>query len=167
MILVTRPFDLHDQVRIGSADGKVVDMTLVATTIASSDNTMHVIPNRQVWNGTILNFTRAENRRVDIEVSVPHDVDLAEVERLLRTIVVEESRILSDPAAQIQFGDTSESAVTFWVRVWVSTPDHGDVSTAMKRKISQCLKDAGISVPYPRLQLSVESGADADNPLIK
>ena len=137
-------------------------MNLVATTLAGSDNTIHVIPNRQVWNATVLNFTLADTRRIDLEICIPHDANLQSVEQLLQTIVDGESRVQQDPAPYIHFGDENESAITFWVRVWVRTTDYDNVSTARKREISQGLRDAGIHTPYPRLQLTVNSPDDAD-----
>lgn len=144
MILATRPFDVHDHIRIGNAEGKVKDMSLVATTIASKDNKMLVIPNRQVWSSTIINFTSAKVRRVDVEVSIPNGNDLASAERLLRECIAAEDRILSKPAPLTHFGDIEESATSFWIRAWVKTPDVEAVSIALKRSIAERLRAMGI-----------------------
>lgn len=146
MILITRPYDLNDHIRLGAAEGRVKDMSLIATTIASFDNTMLVIPNRQVWNATIMNFTRAAIRRVDVEVPVPHEADFSKVERILRDIIGDDDRIRSEPAPVVQFGSMGDSASSFWVRVWVDTPRYGEVSTALKRRITQQLRQAEIDV---------------------
>jgi len=146
MILITRPYDMNDHIRLGSAEGTVKDMSLIATTIASFDNTMLVIPNRQVWNATIMNFTRAAIRRVDVEVSIPSDADFGEVERILRGIIADDDRIRSEPAPLVHFGNMGDSAVSFWVRAWVDTPRYGEVSTALKRGITQRLRKANIDI---------------------
>lgn len=150
MILLTRPYDLHDRIRVGNAEGKVKDMSLVATTIAGHDNKMLVIPNRQVWSSTITNFTRASIRRIDVEVSIPYGSDLAAAEHLLRQCIEAEERILNKPAPLIHFGDIPQSKVSFWVRVWVETSDVDAVSLALKRSIVECLRestsDSGVEI---------------------
>jgi len=150
MILLTRPYDLHDRIRVGNAEGKVKDMSLVATTIAGHDNKILVIPNRQVWSSTITNFTRASIRRIDVEVSIPYGSDLAAAEHLLRQCIEAEERILNKPAPLIHFGDISQSKVSFWVRVWVETSDVDAVSLALKRSIVECLRestsDSGVEI---------------------
>jgi small conductance mechanosensitive channel len=144
MILITRPFDLHDRIRVGNAEGKVKDMSLVATTVASHDNKILVIPNRQVWSSTITNFTRAKVRRVDVEVSIPNDSDLAGVERLLRECIDAEERILNKPSPLVHFGDIGESKIAFWVRGWVQTADVDPVTIALKRSIAERLRETGV-----------------------
>lgn len=144
LILLTRPFDLHDRIRIGDAEGKVKNMSLVATTVASRDNTMLVIPNRQIWNSTIVNYTRPRVRRVDVEAAVPCDADLGRAESILRAAITAEERVLEKPEATVELGEFGESAVTFWVRVWVETSDLDAVSAALKRDIAERLRDEGI-----------------------
>lgn len=144
MILLTRPFDLHDRIRVGNAEGTVKDMSLVATTIASHDNKMLVIPNRQIWSSTITNFTRARIRRIDVEISIPCGSDLASAERLLRRCIEAEDRVLDKPEPLIHFGNVSGSSVSFWVRAWVQTSDVDPVSIAMRRSIAECLRANGI-----------------------
>ncbi len=146
MILATRPFDLNDRIRVGDSEGRVTDMNLVATTIASQDNKLHVIPNRQIWNSAITNFSRAKRRRVDIRVSVPSGSDLARLERMLGDIVDDEKRILREPPPQVHFGDSGESADSFWVRAWVETPEFDEASIALRRRIFEDTRKAGIEI---------------------
>ncbi|TWT42078.1 Small-conductance mechanosensitive channel [Phycisphaerae bacterium RAS1] len=56
MILLYRPYDLHDKVTVAGATGEVVDMTLVSTVLKNADGHTVVIPNSSIWGGTISNL---------------------------------------------------------------------------------------------------------------
>lgn len=56
MILLYRPYDLHDKVTVAGTTGEVVDMTLVSTVLRNADGNTVVIPNSAIWGGTIANL---------------------------------------------------------------------------------------------------------------
>lgn len=146
MILATRPFDLHDHVRIGDAEGTVHDMSLVATSVSGFDSTLYIIPNRQVWNATILNFSSAKFRRIELDLPMPYDTDVVEIERLLRGVLGDESRILDKPASRIRVRELGESSLTVRVTAWVKSKHYHDVSTALKREVMLRLQQVGITL---------------------
>jgi small conductance mechanosensitive channel len=161
MILITRPFDLHDHIKVGDNEGVVKNMNLVATTIGSFDNTMQVVPNSQIWRSTIRNFTTARVRRVEVKVSVARDADIGRVEQLLSDIVAADERILPKPAASIAFGEVEEYAVSMFIRAWVKTPNAASVHTDLNRRIKERFDREGIVVPYPQLGVHLR-GLDGD-----
>ncbi len=57
MILIFRPFDVGDVVEAGGASGKVESMSLVSTSIRTSDNELMVVPNKKIWGDVIKNET--------------------------------------------------------------------------------------------------------------
>jgi small conductance mechanosensitive channel len=65
MILLYRPYDIGDFVKVADTSGTVSNMTLVSTTLTLPDNQSVVIPNNSIWGGIITNITGVETRRVD------------------------------------------------------------------------------------------------------
>lgn len=57
MILIFRPFDVGDVIEAGGASGKVESMSLVSTSIRTSDNELMVVPNKKIWGDVIKNET--------------------------------------------------------------------------------------------------------------
>jgi small conductance mechanosensitive channel len=68
-ILLYRPYDVDDHIKIAGGEGEVKKMNLVATTIHTFDNQALVVPNNKIWGDTIINFTANRVRRVDIEAT--------------------------------------------------------------------------------------------------
>lgn len=59
MILLYRPYDLHDTVTVAGITGSVTAMTLVSTKVRNADGHEVVIPNSSIWGGTITNLSAA------------------------------------------------------------------------------------------------------------
>ena len=80
MIMLYKPFDVGDVINVGSLIGTVKSMSLVNTTISTSDNQVMIVPNNSIWGSTITNITGSESRRVDLVfgISHQHDVNRAE-----------------------------------------------------------------------------------------
>jgi small conductance mechanosensitive channel len=55
MLMVTRPFDIGDDVNVAGVSGRVQTMSIVSTVIRSSDNQTIVVPNTKVWDSVIMN----------------------------------------------------------------------------------------------------------------
>jgi small conductance mechanosensitive channel len=66
MILAYRPFDTGDFIAAGDAEGTVLKMNLVNTTIVTIENKVLIIPNSKIWGGVIMNVTGQKLRRTDI-----------------------------------------------------------------------------------------------------
>ena len=57
-ILFNKLFNLGDDIEIGSAQGKVVDINLINTTLINSENKVTVIPNSNFLSSPLLNNSR-------------------------------------------------------------------------------------------------------------
>ncbi|MGA1579628.1 MAG: mechanosensitive ion channel family protein, partial [Luminiphilus sp.] len=97
MILAYRPFDTGDFIAAGEAEGTVLKMNLVNTTIITIENKVLIIPNSKIWGGVIMNTTGQNLRRTDLiyRVSYSDDVDL--VQGILEELIDADERWLDDP----------------------------------------------------------------------
>lgn len=75
-ILVDRPFQLGDRVRIGDAYGEIDYIGLRHTKLTTTDDTRVVIPNSQVMAGFVWNSNSGSlDQQVVTELFLPHDSD--------------------------------------------------------------------------------------------
>ena len=79
LILLQQPFDLGDTIEVGAYSGVVLEVDLRATEIRTFDGRFVTIPNADVFTSPIVNFSRASRRRVNLEIGVDYDSDLAQV----------------------------------------------------------------------------------------
>ncbi len=76
LLLLTEPFRLNDQVKIGDFEGTVEDIQTRATVLCTYDGVRVVIPNGQVFNQAIVVNTAYEKRRLEHDFSIGYDEDI-------------------------------------------------------------------------------------------
>lgn len=150
MLLLFRPFKVDDFVETGGVTGKVVELGLFTTTLASPGNVRVTVPNSKVWGETISNFNGFPTRRVDLVVGVSYDDDLSVVVETIRKVLAAEARVLSEPEPQVEVSEMGASSVDLVVRPWCTSGDYWDVKFALTRQLKEKLEEAGCSIPYPQ-----------------
>jgi small conductance mechanosensitive channel len=106
MILVFKPFKVGDFVMTQNEQGIVKEIQIFNTYLHTTDNKVIILPNGPVANGNIINFTKADKRRVDWVFSISYGDDLTVAKNLLNQFINDEKRILSDPETFCWFGGT-------------------------------------------------------------
>ena len=165
MIMINRPFDEGDYVNISGRGGTVRKVSVVATTIATPDNQVIIIPNSKVWGDVITNVTASDTRRVDMVFGIGYEDSIEAAQGLLERIVSEHPRVLSDPAPLIRVNELGESAVKFIVRPWVRAEDYWDVYWDLTEKIKQAFDANGLTIPFPQTELRIRGDATG-NPVV-
>ena len=154
-ILLYRPYDVDDHIKIAGGEGKVKKMNLVATTIHTFDNQALVIPNNKIWGDTIINFTANRVRRVDIEATFGYSEDLDRVEKVLRDILDNYEPVLKRPEPLIHMGRLGDSSVSMMVKPWVRTEDYWTAQRFITREIKRRFDQEGISIPFPQRDVHI------------
>ncbi len=74
MLLLFRPYRLADEIQVGAQRGIVKDLNLFMTELENENKDQVLIPNSQIWNAAIVNFT-AYKRAVPPPVTMPGTVE--------------------------------------------------------------------------------------------
>ena len=124
-------------------------MTLFTTELATVDNKKVIIPNGEIWAGSIVNFSAYDTRRVDLVFGVAYGEDLEKAQSIIARIANADTRILKDPATVIAVDNLGESSVDIICRVWVARADYFPVKWDMTQKVKEALDAEGVSIPFP------------------
>lgn len=150
MILIYRPFDVGDMIKVGSVTGNVRSMNLVTTTVLTIDHQTLVIPNNKIWGDVINNLTAQRLRRVDMTFGVAYSENTARVDDILNEILDAHPLVLDEPERMVKLHTLGESSVDFIVRPWVKTDDYWDVYWDITRAVKDRFDEEGISIPFPQ-----------------
>jgi small-conductance mechanosensitive channel len=153
MIAITKPFKAGDVVTVSGETGAIQSVGISVTELNTPDNKRIIIPNKSVWGGNIINFTRHPIRRVDLEVGVGYEDDLNNVIKVSMGVINSHPKVLKDPAPQVAVSEHGDSAVVFVVRPWCKTEDYWDVFFDLKKALKEAYDRAGISIPYPQMDV--------------
>ncbi len=155
LLLVFKPFKAGDMVEAQGYKGKVVAVQIFQTILRTVDNKQVVIPNGDLSNGSIVNYSATGTRRVDMVFGIGYDDDLKKAKGILEKLVGEDERVLKDKDVKIVLGNLGDSAVEVYCRVWVKTSDYVAVKFDMNERVKEAFDEAGISFPYPQQDVHV------------
>ncbi len=87
MLLVFRPYSVGDKVKIGNRIGFVYDISLLATRVDTEDNIRIQVPNSQILNGVVENYTLNPLRRVEVLVTVSSKADIRKTREVIQAAI--------------------------------------------------------------------------------
>ncbi|MFM4957961.1 mechanosensitive ion channel domain-containing protein [Aeromonas veronii] len=156
LLIIFRPIKAGEFIEVAGTSGVVQSVQLFTTTLTSGDNKMVVVPNSAILNGTIVNYSRMDTRRVDMTFGIGYGSDLRKAKQILERLVNEEPRILKDPAATIAVAALADSSVNIVVRPWVKTADYWGVWFDFHEKVKLTFDAEGIEIPFPQMVMHMQ-----------
>jgi len=159
MILVFKPFKSGDFIDAGGVMGVVETVNIFSSTLRTGDNKEVIVPNGAIYGGAITNFSARDTRRVDMVFGIGYDDDIRQAKAILEKIVNEDERVLKDPAPVIALSELADSSVNFVVRPWVNSGDYWAVMWDTNEKVKMAFDEAGISIPYPQMDVHLHKQA--------
>jgi len=150
LIVLFRPYRVGDFIEAAGINGVVEQVQILTTILRTGDNKQVIVPNSQIMDSIITNYSAKDTRRVDMVVGVSYSDDLDKVRKTLEELVAADERILDDPACTIAVSELADSSVNFVVRPWVKTADYWPVMFDMTEAIKKRFDHDGISFPFPQ-----------------
>ena len=156
IILLIRPFNVGDYIEGAGHSGLIEKIGMFYTHMTTVDNKLILIPNGNLANGSIVNYSAKELRRVDLTFGVGYEQDVLKVKRVLSNIVDAHDLILKTPEPFIALSEHGDSAVNFVVRVWVNNSDYWKVHFDLLESVKIKFDEEEISIPYPQMDLHIK-----------
>lgn len=156
LILVFKPFKVGDFIEAQGYSGKVKAIQIFQTILLTPDNKQVTIPNGDLSNGAVINYTATGQRRLDMVFGIGYGDDLAKAKSLLNKIVLEDKRVLKNKDIQIALGNLGDSAVEIYVRVWVRSADYFALKFDLNERVKEIFDKEGVNFPYPQMDVHLE-----------
>ena len=154
LILILKPFVLGDYIRDGAGnEGIVSGIDVFYTQLTTFDNKIIVLPNGTLANGCITNYTRCSKRRFDVKVSIAYKEDIRHAKEVLLAVLKEDEGILKNEDMVVLVDSLGDSSVNLIVRGWVKQEDYWPTIWRMTEKVKYALDDAGITIPFPQMDV--------------
>jgi small conductance mechanosensitive channel len=159
LLLLQQPFQIGDTIEVAGHTGKVLNITLRTTEMRTLDGLHVLIPNGDVFVSSIVNFSRADTRRVELRIGVAPKTDLEHATRVALQTVSEIPGVLEDPKPQVVFDNFAESAIEFTLYYWadLKSVDFNEAKDAGVRVIKTAYEREKIEMPYPTVAVLTQS----------
>ncbi len=159
MIILFRPFKVGDFIEAGGVGGTVEEVRMFATILRTGDNREIIVPNGQIYGGTITNYSARPTRRIDLVFGIGYDDDIAKAKQIINDIMKQDDRILADPEPAVAMAELADSSVNFNVRPWVKSGDYWPVRADLLEQVKLAFDANGISIPYPQQDVHMHNVA--------
>lgn len=158
IILFTRPFKVDDYIEIPADDisGTVEDIQIVCTKLRTPDNKVIYVPNGNLSNSNIINYSEKDTRRVDFNFHISYENDIEMAKAIVATVCDAHPMVLDNPATLIRVTEYNPSRVNLTARVWVKNEDYWTVKFDILESVKSVFDESGITIPHNQLDVHVK-----------
>ena len=156
-LLFSRPFEVGDWVVIDDNEGIVVDISIVNTELQTFDDEMVMIPNDQITDEAVVNRSRNDRLRVQVDVGVDYDTDVAHAMEVALAAMEDVDVLMAGPKPDVVVESFGDSAVVLNLRFWIENPTvqrKWAAQTAVMEAVKQAFEREDIAIPFPQRVLS-------------
>jgi len=160
--LLLKPFRVDDYIKMDNDghEGTVKEIQLFYTKLATPDNHVVIIPNGSLANSSILNMSTLGERRMDITVGISYDADIRTAREVILKVLEADEAVLKEKDRLVFVQELADSGVNLNVRCWASNEQYWECKWRITEQIKYALDDAGISIPYPQMDVHIERNVD-------
>jgi small conductance mechanosensitive channel len=157
VIIIDVPFKEGDWISLGEMHATVTEIRLRTTVLTTFDNEVVVVPNMQISQERIVNYTITPKSRIKVSIGIAYKEDIQRARNILLETVKGDERILLDPLPNVIVTDLGASSVNMQLRFWTEDPllKFG-LMWEYTEKCKQAMDRAGIQIPFPHMQLFIE-----------
>ena len=151
ILLLQQPFHVGETIGVKGFDGTVLAIDLRSTEMRATDGRVVILPNADVLSNPIINYSRANQRRVELSLSLSHTSEPSTVRQIVLDAIEAIPGFVGEPAPVIVFNSLSDHAMelnaNFWVDVTKNDPFHA--KDAVLLKVMSAFNEQGIEIPHP------------------
>ncbi len=163
-IMIDKPFSIGDRIEVRAPQGyatwgEVLDIGFRSIKVRTTDNLIVVIPNSQVINRDIINYTiNGPIIRLRIPVMISYESDFKKAEKILLDIARNTNDVLLNPEPKVVFKELADSGILMELRVWINDARKRTyIVSEIIKKILEEFKRHGIEIPYPKREIIIKN----------
>src|SRR6266545_942095 len=151
ILLLQQPFNVGESIGVKGFDGTVMAIDLRSTEMRATDGRVIILPNADVLSNPIINYSRANQRRVDLTLNLAHAAEPSQVRQIVLDAIQSVPGFVSEPEPVIVFNSLTDHAmelnVNFWVDVTKNDPFHAKDTVLLN--VMSVFNEQGIEIPHP------------------
>lgn len=153
IISLRKPFKIGDVVDLNTIFGVVEDITLRTTNVRSYDGQKIYVPNKDVFQTAIINYTENGLRRIQLDVGISYGEDLEKVEKIVLSAVKDLDLILKDKPIDFFYTGFGDSSIDFTIMFWINYTNAHKEFFQLKhdaiKSIKRAFDQSDITIPFP------------------
>ena len=157
ILITTKPFKENDFVEIDGQSGSVKEIKILYTILTTTDNKVVVVPNKNVVENTIVNYSANETRKVIFSFDVAYSSDVERVKAIISKVIINHEKVLLEPTPFVALKSLDSSSINFTASCWCNSGDYWSVYYDIMDSVFNEFKRENISIPYNQLEVRLRN----------
>jgi len=151
ILLLQQPFHVGETIGVKGFDGTVLAIDLRATEMRATDGRVVILPNAEVLANPIINYSRANERRVDFTLNLSHTSEPQTIRKIVLEAIEDVEGYVATPEPVIVFNSLTDHALelnaNFWIDVTKNDPLHAKDTVLLN--VKSVFNEQGVEIPHP------------------
>ncbi|MBN2117667.1 MAG: mechanosensitive ion channel [Anaerolineales bacterium] len=151
ILLLQQPFHVGETIGVKGFDGTILAINLRSTEMRALDGLVVILPNAEILANPIINYSRANQRRVELSLSLPHDAEPRAVRQTILDAIRTVPGIVRETEPVIVFNSLTDAALelnaNFWIDTTENDPFHAKDTVLLT--VKSAFREQGIEIPHP------------------
>jgi MscS family membrane protein len=161
MIFTDRPFRIGDWVKTKYGEGVVEEVGLRSTTVRTFGKTLISVPNKELANTAVENFSEMTKRRIKTTIGLTYDTTEVQMSEVIENIrlLLQENEAIDQEYWLVNFVGFSDSSLDIFIYAFTHTTvwkEWLDTRQEIFLAIMKIVENAGTSFAFPSTSLYVE-----------
>lgn len=153
LILFFRPFKVGDTIESSGYLGTVSEIQILNTVLLTPDNKTIFLPNGNLINNPVVNFSAQPSRRIDLIFGISYDSDIDKARYIIQSILKDDARFLDEPIPVVKVGALNAYSVDIFLRVWCKKEDFIELNFELHERVKKAFDKEGIKIPFPTTEM--------------
>ncbi len=152
-----KPIEIGDQIEVGGRLGKVKEIGIRSSKLATFDGAEVIIPNGDLLSQHVVNWTLNNNhRRVEIIVGVKYGSNLKEAQALLQEALALNTLVDKYPTPLVLVHQFNNSSIDFRLLFWTDISNWMELKSDIMLAVDAAFRNAGIEIPFPQQDVYIK-----------
>ncbi|WP_349408909.1 mechanosensitive ion channel family protein [Pseudalkalibacillus sp. SCS-8] len=166
VIIIERPFSIGDWIQTPSVEGVVEDINFRSTQVRTFADALVTVPNADIANDPITNWTRMRKRRVFFNLGVTYTTPKEKIEtcvKQIKTLITEHPEVHPD-FIEVRFDKYNDSSLDIMIYFYTKTTawvNYLEVKEDINLRIMEILDREGVSVAFPSRSIYMEKDGES------
>lgn len=162
-LTIRKPLQVGDLVKTQNTMGKVLTINMRDTFIQTLNGQVVIVPNKDIFQNSLENYTRPGKRRFELTVGVSYGDDLEKVKEVAIEAAKKISVLDSEKPPVLFYESFADSSINFILQIWINSTEQPVFLQARSEAvmlIKKAFDENDISIPYPirTLDFAIKGG---------
>ena len=157
IVLMSKPFSVGDFIETDGVTGTVQGISFMHTRLATVDSRSVLVPNGQIANAKLINYSNVPSRRITLPISISYDIAPEAVREAaleaLENVKKKMSYALETPVPQVNLVSYGDSGINYELWVWCKPANYLTLMYALNEEIYTVFRQRGVEITYPHVNV--------------